>query len=134
MTSVEWKDAGELTAYTRQLNAAADAALGDARQVVAKGCLNIKNDARDTVRPHVGGHARAYPSAITYDTRVLQQSAIGEVGPDKERRQGALGNLIEYGSVNNAPIPHLAPAADRELPRFEAALLDLAEQRAGGRP
>lgn len=131
--NAEWKDLAELDAHIVQLGQAAAVALDDARAVVAKGCLNIKNDARDTIRAHAGAHARAYPSSITYDTRVLREAAIGEVGPDKDKPQGALGNLLEYGSVNNSPHPHLIPAGERELPKFEAALLDLAEQRVAGR-
>jgi hypothetical protein len=75
---------------------------------------------RDTARKNATGmeHAPAFPQSITYDFvgdshgggtlgafiggRGARDYAI-EVGPDKDRPQGALGNLIEYGSVNNAP-------------------------------
>ena len=81
---------------------------------------------KDTARDNAKGmaHAPAFPYSITYDVGVgydqsaAQQamSVIGgaisgarsstlraEIGPDKNRAQGALGNLIEYGSVNNPP-------------------------------
>jgi len=50
---------------------------------------------------------------------------VAEIGPDKLRRQGPLGNLLEYGSVHNAPHPHMIPAAEAEQPRFEQAMEDL---------
>lgn len=75
---------------------------------------------RDTARENARGleHAPAFPYSITYDFvgDTHGGGALGaffggrgahtfetEIGPDKERPQGALGNLIEYGSVNNPP-------------------------------
>jgi hypothetical protein len=52
-------------------------------------------------------HAPAFPYSITYDIKGgngLRGSQIdAEIGPDKGRAQGALGNLIEFGSVHNPP-------------------------------
>jgi len=89
-------------------------------RVVDRAAVNIKRDARDAVKGMA--HAPAYPASITYDTRWDQQVYEAEIGPDKTRRQGALGNLIEYGSVNNPPRPHLGPALQAEAPRMAAAL------------
>lgn len=101
----------------------------EVEKVVGRGALNIKNGARRRIgRP---AHAPAYASSINYDLKRWGMGAIAEIGPDKGRRQGALGNLLEYGSVNNAPIPHIRPAADEELPRFEKAMDDLGEKMLG---
>lgn len=77
---------------------------------------------RDTARSNASGmaYAPAFPYSITYDFAgdthgggVLgafvgadfgKYDIVMEIGPDKDRRQGALGNLIEYGSVNNPPM------------------------------
>jgi len=99
------------------------------RAVVQKGALQIKTDARRRISGHP--HAPAYPSTITYDTKAGPTSAEAEIGPEKGKRQGALGNVLEYGTVKNAPIPHIRPAADEELPRFERALEDLAVKGLG---
>lgn len=48
-------------------------------------------------------HAPYYPRSITYDLMLSSAGIEVEIGPDKSRRQGALGNLIEYGSSNNPP-------------------------------
>jgi hypothetical protein len=108
---------------------AAGVAPAEARKVVAKGAVNIKTEARRLVGSPA--HAPAYPSAITYDTRETPGGAIAEIGPDKAKRQGALGNLFEYGSVNNRPHPHMGPAGATEKPRFERAMEDLAVKQAG---
>lgn len=115
---------GDIDRWIVRIDEAAKVAPTEARKVVAKGALNIKTDARR----RVGGlkHAPSYPASITYDSKETPGGATAEIGPDKNKRQGALGNLIEYGSVHNSPKPHMAPAADAEAPRFEKAMEELA--------
>lgn len=116
-------DHGDLDRWVLKLDEATSAAPEETTKVVAKGALNIKSSARSRISGHP--HAPAYPSSITYDMRQGFRGAEAEIGPDKERRQGALGNVLEYGTTNNAPLPHIRPAADEELPRFEQAMTDL---------
>lgn len=98
------------------------------RKAVQVTCGKIKADARQ----RISGHKRfpRYPYSITYDTKVTAEGIEGEIGPDKNamgsrpnstgrsRRQdkgtmqGSLGNILEYGTSKNAPIPHLGPALD----------------------
>jgi hypothetical protein len=112
------------------LDRAHSKALGETEQVVAKGALNIKTD---WARRWSGlKHAPALPKAVSYDLYHLPGSIRAEVGPDKGKRQGALGNLIEFGSANNAPIPGGLPALESEAPRMEKALADLVEKLLGG--
>lgn len=103
---------------------AIEVAPAEARKVVAKGALNIKKGMQ--ARTAGLAHAPSLPSSITYDTKESAFGAEAEIGPDKSRRQGALGNLVNYGSVNNGPRPFVEPAADEETPRFERAMEDLA--------
>ena len=88
--------------------------------VVKKAAVNIKKGAAK--RASGLAHAPAYPRAITFDFAAGLTGPYAEIGPDKGRPQGALGNLLEYGSENNAPIPHLAPALEAEGPAFERYL------------
>jgi hypothetical protein len=97
------------------LDRAHSKALPETEQVVAKGALNVKQD-----------------WAVTYDLFHLPGSIRAEVGPDKGRRQGALGNLLEFGSAHNAPRPGGLPALSAEAPRMEKALAELAEKLLGG--
>lgn len=120
---------GDVDRIVTALDKAVYHAPAEVEQVVARGALNIKNGARRRIgRP---AHAPAYANSITYDLRRWGMGTEAEIGPDKGRRQGALGNLLEYGSVNNAPIPHIRPAADEELPRFVKAMDDLGEKLLG---
>jgi hypothetical protein len=117
-------DGHELKILAEDLAQAAAAAPKETRQVVAKGALNIKTDARRRITGLA--HAPAYPRSITYDSHETPAGSWAEIGPDKEKRQGALGNLLEYGSVKNPPHPHMTPAAEAEEPRFAKAMEDLA--------
>lgn len=94
----------------------------EVEKVGAKGALNVKKDWQQAWSGH--SHIPHLPSAISYDMRRHAQDLEWEIGPDKNKRQGPLGNLIEFGSRNNAPIPGGLPALEREAPRFEAALED----------
>jgi len=69
---------------------------------------------RDDARSRIGGHKYlpAYPYSITYDVKATAEGVEGEIGPDKGLAQGPLGNIVEYGTSKNAPIPHLGPALD----------------------
>jgi hypothetical protein len=107
------------------LDQAAAKALPEVRKVLQKGALNIKTDWR---RAWTGlEHAPALPYAITYDTEETPTRVSAEIGADKEKRQGSLANLIEYGSVNNPPNPAGARALLNEEPRLEKALGDVLE-------
>lgn len=91
--------------------------------VVKKGAVNIRDDARRLISGL--RHAPLYPQSISFDADWKGSTYEAEIGPDKDRPQGALGNLLEYGSANNAPLAHLGPALDLEGPRFEKAISDL---------
>ena len=92
----------------------------EVRKVVQKGALNIKTDARKRITGL--RHAPFYPLAIGYDSKETPTGASAEIGPDKEKKQGDLGNILELGTPKNAPRPHLVPALAAEGPRFERAL------------
>lgn len=122
---------GDLDRLVADLDKVASRVPDEAEKVVAKGALNIKNGARQRVGSPA--HAPAYPAALGYDMTSDRSGPSAEIGADKNKRQGALANLIEYGSVNNPPKPHIRPAADEELPKFERAMEDLAAKLLEGR-
>lgn len=95
-----------------------------ARAVIEKGALNIKTGARARVTGFP--HAPSAPAAISYDMNISATAVEAEIGYDKGKRQGALGNLLEYGSVKNSPIPALAPALREETPNTEKFLAEVA--------
>ena len=112
----------ELHALAVDLTKAGPLAAARAVPVIRKGCANIMNTARASASGMP--HARLYPQSITFDVTVERDGIDGKVGPDKDRPQGALGNLIEYGSANNPPHNDLGAALDAEAPRTEEFLAD----------
>jgi len=124
-------DTGDIDRWVLTLDKATSAAPDEAAKVVEKGALNIKNGARE----RISGlrHAPAYPRSITYDVWRDLRGPLAEIGPDKNKRQGALGNILEFGSPTSAPHPHMRPATEEELPRYEKAMEDLAARLLEGR-
>lgn len=109
-----------LNEVVAELDRAQSRMMPGVRAVVERGALNIKQDAAR--RASGLKHAPAYPQSISYDVHNTFGGVTAEIGPDKGRRQGALGNILEFGTPNNAPRPHLNPALDVEEPKFVAAL------------
>ena len=116
-------DESDLGQLVHDLSAAGAPIVINAHSVVSRGALTITEDARSRVEGL--RHAPFYPRAITYDVTIEPGALVAEIGPDKDRTQGALGNLLEYGSVKNDPIPHLGPALDAEVPQFTERLGEL---------
>lgn len=104
-----------LTEVVAQLDTATSRMLPEVSAVLGKAGLNIKRGAQ---RRWAGlRHAPALPASVSYDVIPGFGGVSVEVGPDKSRRQGPLGNLLEFGSVNNPPHPALAPELDLEAAR-----------------
>lgn len=111
-----WAEAEILAADLEAAPVRLGAAVGP---VVAKGALNIKTDWR--TRAAGLAHAPLYPASIGYDISGFTD-VTAVIGPDKERPQGALGNLIEFGSAHNPPHLDGDRALAAEQPKFLAAL------------
>lgn len=80
------------------------------RKAVSVTSAKMKRDMQARARQIAGVHARAYPSSITYDITQAGDTVRSEIGPDKERAQGPLGNLLEGGGPHSSPHPHVTPA------------------------
>jgi hypothetical protein len=118
-------DLSDLEKWADDLHVAAAVSEPAALAVVARGSWNIKREAKANAPG--GRMAPHYPASITYDVETgATGEIVGEVGPAQGLLQWGLGNLLEYGSENNAPQPHLEPALDHEEPRFYAAAEALA--------
>lgn len=117
-------DASELRTWEHVLAAAGRDAMTEGEQVVSKGALNVKNEAR-RLAPH-GPHTPHYAGSINYDIETGDGYVEAEIGPAEGRLQRGLGNLLEYGSEHNPPHPHHEPALDAEEPRFYDACENLA--------
>jgi hypothetical protein len=122
-------DTHEITVFADAINKASRVAPADASKVVFVGAINIKKDAARRIRGHK--RLKKLPWSIDFDTYRSFKGPAAEIGPNHAKGQGALGNVAEYGTVNNPPIPFMRPAADAEQPRFEKAMEDLAVKALG---
>ena len=123
-------DFSELDALAQSFAQAERAALPKVRGVVSKGALNIRNQMREEA-----GRSRHFKFApsITYDMR--EGGAFGggfveaEIGPNKRFRSARLANIAYFGGANGGggTVPDPRGALEAELPAFEKALGDIAE-------
>ncbi len=98
----------------------AQVALGVAA-VVLKGAVNIKTQM--AAEAASSGTTRHFAGAISYDATDEGLGAVGYViGPDKDRPQGPLGNILYFGTRDRAPVLDLMGPLEAEEPRFIAAL------------
>lgn len=116
------------------LERAAREAVPAAKKVAGKGALQVKKTAQGIVRaashrnylPH-------YPRSISYDVEAHGTLVTAEIGPKTEKLQGGLGRILEEGTVNNPPIPHLSPALDLEEGPFYSYMEELGVDLLEGR-
>jgi len=89
--------------------------------VVKKGAVNIKKDWRAKAAAAAPAHAKRYPYSIDFDIgrSALAHTVGAVIGPDKDKTQGPLGNLLEFGSANNPPQLSGQQALDAEADEFE---------------
>jgi len=114
----------ELKRLTVDLGKVSGRAVPEVRKVVKRGAQNIKQDWAKGWQGH--RHAPALHRAVSYD---IERGGLGaEIGPDKGRGSGALGNIYEFGTPRNAPMPAGGPALTKETPKFEQALADCLRQ------
>lgn len=118
-------DVEEIMALVRDLGGVERRVVPAIRKVTAKAAVNIKNDARARIIAQSSGkYVKQYPDSITYDLKESGTEVTAEVGPDKDRPQGPLGNLLEYGTSERPPFPHLQPAFEAELDPYERFMGD----------
>lgn len=116
-------DTHELDEWARVLAGVGEATTEKGKRLLSRGALNIKKDAR-TNAPK-GRWTPTYYLSITYDVTSGTGWSEAEIGPRHDGPQWGLGNILEYGTPNTPPQPHLEPALDTEAPRYLAAAEDL---------
>lgn len=117
---------GDLRKLVEDLSAAPERALGAIDRVVEKGALNIKNDWRASL---AGSEAfKHLQFAVGYDRTRGVDFVGADIGYDKARVQGPLGNIREFGTVDTPGHLDGQLALIAEEPRFVAALETAAEE------
>lgn len=125
-------DSSELDKLAADLESAAKNIGPKLVQAIETSARNIKDDWKEQASGMA--HAPRFPHSITYDigaNHSLLRNVFGggganeiiaQIGPDKDRPQGALGNLIEFGSINNPPMGLGHGALNREEAGFQRGL------------
>ena len=119
-------DVSEVTGFVDSVGRVVASATREVDAVVKKGAQNVKNEmvADASASPHFKGMA----GSISYD-----QLSPGEyeVGPDKGRRGGALGNIYYFGTSRGGGSGDIDKPVQSETPRFEQALTALVAEFGG---
>lgn len=102
--------ASGVTELAAAMSASPELLQANLRKAVQVTAAKVKASARSRASGY--RHLPRYPYSITYDTKLTPVSVEAEIGPDKGLTQGPLGNIVEFGTSKNAPIPHLGPALD----------------------
>lgn len=120
-------DLGEVRALATDLGKITKNIEKDADSVLERGALGVKNAmAEDAQR--LTGHAKHFHRSISYDRRYRVGTMAYEIGPDKDRRQGALGNIVYFGTKNNAPQLDIETGLIAEEPKLLSEMSKLLEK------
>lgn len=119
-------DVSEVGRLAGNLGKIAGAAVKDVDLVVKKGAQNVKDEMQADARGSV--HFKGMAGSISYDSAYSVGAVRYEVGPDKSRRGGALGNIYYFGTSRGGGSGDLEKPIRSEEPRLQSALLELADE------
>lgn len=123
-------DTSDLRQYGVNLGKVAASTLEDVDAVAKKGAQNIKDDL--VSEAEASTHFRHMAGAISYDSKYGLGSVGYEIGPDKARRGGALGNIAYFGTSRGGGTLDIDGPLAREAPQFENEMAKLVDRLAGG--
>lgn len=120
-------DNHELLALEHDLGKVAARAVPLIEAATKKAVQNIKDGLVADAQPHEKSHYPYFAASITYDRTFSSFTAIEyEVGPDKGKRQGSLGNILYFGTSRNGPVLDFEGPVKAEEPAFLKAVLEAA--------
>lgn len=122
-------DISEVTAVANGLGRIAAKALPDVDAVLKKGAQKIKEGMIADAKSSTSFKGMA--DSITYDSRYRPGRPQYEIGPDKDKRGGALGNIYYFGTSRGGGTGDLDKQLNLEAPRTLEFLEKLPDQWAG---
>ena len=119
----------ELRQFAIAVGRLADSAYEDVDAVISKGAVNVKSEMIADVAssPHFKGMA----GSITYEHHNTKGVIRREIGPDKGRRGGSLGNIYYFGTSRGGGSGDIEKPLRSEEPRLLSAMHALVEKWAG---
>ena len=116
-----WFEAPELDAWEASLGRVGPRIMHFLPKAIEVTLRHVQDDARKSVRTALG-HIPHIPESITYDVALRTDGVYGEVGYDRNKPQGNLGHIIEYGRASydapNAPQRNVAKAGEKNYEDF----------------
>lgn len=119
MTTV---DTSQLDKLVADLGEIPEEKLPQVKKVVSRGALNVKTDLRAGAAN--GGSYKHFARSIDYD--IVDGGLGAEIGPNKDQIQGALGNLLYFGTSKSGGVLDINGPLTKEEPRFVDAIADVA--------
>lgn len=119
-------DVSQVASFANSLGRVIPSVAREVDAVVKKGAQNVKTEM--IADASASRHFKGMAGSITYDQLGPAQY---EVGPDKGRRGGALGNIYYFGTSRGGGSGDIDKPVNSETPRFEQALSDLIEDIGG---
>lgn len=114
----------ELRAFADDLGKIAAQAVPEAKKILEKGALKIKDGLTENVK--ASKHFKGMAGSISYDPKFQGLTSLGFViGPDKARRGGALGNIAFFGTSRGGGTVDLEGPLREEAPVIEGLLENL---------
>lgn len=86
----------ELRQFGADLGKIASGALKDVDKVLEVGSVKIKKGLNDNLKAST--HFKGASGSVTYDQSYGLGAVAYKIGPDKDRRGGALGNIAFFGT------------------------------------
>lgn len=113
-------DVSEVRALAGRVSAGAGRIGARGAAVLRRAAYAMEADAKALAPVDTGTLRASISTSIAGDGRTGRMTA--EIGPTAD-----YGGFVEYGTSTQAGQPYLAPAFDRQVPGFEAALASLAD-------
>lgn len=117
-------DASEALVVASNLGKIAGSTVDEVDAILKKGAQNIKTEMEMDLR--WSEHFKGMAGSISYDSDYRIGEPAYEIGPDKSRRGGSLGNIYYFGTSRGGGHGDLEKPLRSEEPRLTSALADLA--------
>jgi hypothetical protein len=117
-------DTSEVLALGADLGRIAGKSVPPLLAAVEKSAAAVERAMRSDAQGHA--HSPHFPNSITHDVKAHFGGIEAEIGPDKGLTQGALGNILYFGTSKNGPVLNINGPLDAESPKFQKAVEDAA--------
>lgn len=122
-------DLSQIDGLVEHLGAIADQAYDEVDAVVMKGAVNVKTEM--VADASASEHFKGMAGSITFEHHNTRDVIRREIGPDKGRRGGALGNIYYFGTSRGGGSGDIEKPMNSEEPRFAAGIQALVDRWAG---